>query len=79
MNQITYLLELKSQIKSYKDFVPLTTDNDSMIKLMHEIHRLKLLIDKIEALDIDQLAEEIDIVIQEKSSKINYIFMVCKL
>jgi hypothetical protein len=72
MNLITYKSELEEQIKSYKDFVPFTKDNESMFKLMREIHRLVLLVDKIKEMNFDQLTAEFDVEIKQRSSIINY-------
>lgn len=72
MNLITYKSELEEQIKNYKDFVPFTKDNESMFKLMREIHRLVLLVDKIKEMNFDQLTAEFEVEIKQRSSIINY-------
>lgn len=72
MNLITYKSELEEQIKNYKDFIPFTKDNESMFKLMREIHRLVLLVDKIKEMNFDQLTAEFDVEIKQRSSIINY-------
>lgn len=72
MNLITYLSELEEQIKSYKEFIPLTNDNDSMLILMREIYRLILLTDKIKELNFNELTIEFEVEIKQRSSRINY-------
>lgn len=72
MNLITYLSELEEQIKSYKEFIPLTNDNDSMLILMREIYRLILLTDKIKELNFNELTKEFEVEIKQRSSRINY-------
>lgn len=73
MNLITYLSELEEQIKSYKEFIPLTNDNDSMLILMREIYRLILLTDKIKELNFNELTKEFEVEIKQRSSRINWI------
>lgn len=72
MNLITYKSKLEEQIKDYKDFIPFTKDHKSMFKLMREIHRLSLLVDMIKEMNFDQLTNEFDIEIKQRSSIINY-------
>lgn len=72
MNFITYKSELEEQIKNYKDFIPLTKDNNTMFKLMREIHKLALLVDKIKEMNFDQLTVEFEVQIHQRSSLINY-------
>lgn len=72
MNFITYKSEIEDQIKNYKDFIPFTKDNDSMFKLMREIHRLALLVDKIKEMNFDQLTNVFEVQIHQRSSIINY-------
>jgi|GEM_PF-3096050 len=72
MNLITYKSELEEQIKNYKDFVPFKKDNESMFKLMREIHRLALLSDKIKEMNFNQLTTEFEVEIKQRSSIINY-------
>lgn len=43
-----------------------------MFKLMREIHRLVLLVDKIKEMNFDQLTDEFDVEIKQRSSIINY-------
>lgn len=72
MNYITYKSEIEEQIKAYKDFIPLTNDNDSMFKLMREIYRLVLQVDKIKEMNFHQLTDEFEVEIKQRSSIINY-------
>ena len=78
MNLITYKSELEQQIDGYKNFVPLTKDYDSMFKLMREIHRLALLVNKIKDMNFEQLTTEFDVEITQRSSFINYPKMMFK-
>lgn len=72
MNSITYKSELEDQIKNYKDFIPFTKDYESMFKLMREIHRLVLIVNKIKKMNFDQLTTEFEFEIKQRSSIINY-------
>ena len=72
MDIITYKSEIERQVKIYKDFIPYTKDNDSMFKLMREIHRLVLIVNKIKEMNFDQLTTELDVKIMQRSSIINY-------
>jgi hypothetical protein len=67
-----YKSELEEQIKNYKDFIPFTKDNNRMFKLMREMHRLALLVDKIKEMNLDQLTAEFEVEIKQRSSIINY-------
>ena len=60
MNCIIYKSEIENQIKYYKDFIPLSKDNNSMFRLMREIHRLALLTDTIKEMNFDQLTSEFE-------------------
>ncbi len=72
MNAIIHKSEIEEQIKNYKDFIPLTKDNDSMFKLMREIHRLVNINTKIKAMNFDQLTTEFEVQINVRSSIFNY-------
>ena len=72
MNLITYKSELEKQIDCYKNFVPLTKDYDSMFKLMREIHRLALLVNKIKEMNFDHLTSELNAQIMNRGSIINF-------
>ncbi len=72
MNAIIHKSEIEEQIKNYKDYIPLTKDNDSMFKLMREIHRLVNINTKIKAMNFDQLTTEFEVQINVRSSIINY-------
>ena len=43
-----------------------------MFKLMREIHRLVLIVNKIKEMNFDQLTTELDVKIMQRSSIINY-------
>lgn len=72
MNHIKQCGFLKSQLKSYKDFMPFCPD-ETLPKLVEEILKLHHRIEKIKQLKYSQLLEEVHHHFEMRESKSNYI------
>ena len=72
MNHITQKNRLEEQLKSYKDFMPYCR-NDDLQKLLSEMYKISLRIDKIREMSFDKMLEEVPVQYVTKQSKINYL------
>lgn len=74
MNFIQYKVILDQQILDYKNFIPLTENNDGMLKLMKEIYKLYLAVEKIEEMNFQTLTTEVKFDNLQRWSKSNNLF-----
>lgn len=71
MNAITQKNRLEMRLKDYKDFIPLCP-NDSLPKLLSEMYKITMRIDKIREMTFEKMCEEVPCQYETKQSKINY-------
>lgn len=71
MNHITQMNLLEKKLKSYKDFVPLCS-NDDLPKLMAEIQRTINRISTIRNMGVKNMMEEVVVYYETKQSKLNF-------
>ena len=71
MNAITQRNRLESQLKSYKDFVPFCPA-DGLLKLMSEMARIYLRIEKLREYSEGELSQEVPFYFETKQSKTNF-------
>lgn len=71
MNAITQRNKLEVQLKSYKDFVPFCPA-DGLLKLMSEMARIYLRIEKLKEYSESQLSQEVSFYYERKQSKSNF-------
>lgn len=71
MNAITQRNRLESQLKSYKDFVPFCPA-DGLLKLMGEMARIYLRIEKLREYSEGELYQEVPFYFETKQSKTNF-------
>ena len=71
MNHVTQLRNLKKELKSYIDFMPLCPDYNRL-KLMREIYKIMMRIDKINDLMVDELVQNVVFYYETKQSKMNF-------
>lgn len=71
MNCITQKNRLEMRLKDYKEFMPYCP-NDSLPKLLSEMYKISLRIDKIREMSFEKMLEEVPVQYETKQSKINY-------
>lgn len=71
MNAITQKNRLEMRLKDFKNFVPYCP-NDSLQKLLSEMYKITMQIDKIREMTFEKMCEEVHFQYETKQSKINY-------
>lgn len=71
MNHIRQRNLLEERLKSYKDFMPLCS-NDAMPKLLQEMNRIHARIETIKEYTLDQLVQPVTVQYETKQSKLNF-------
>lgn len=71
MNHISQRNALEKQLKSYKDFMPLCS-NDAMPKLISEMTKIYNRIETIKGYSLDKLVQPVAFQYETKQSKMNF-------
>jgi len=71
MNAITQRNKLEVQLRNYKDYVPFCSA-DGLLKLMGEMARIYLRIEKLKEYSESKLKAEVPFYYETKQSKINF-------
>lgn len=71
MNAISQRNKLEIQLKGFKDFVPFCP-SDGLLKLMSEMARIYLRIEKLREYSEGELSQEVPFYFETKQSKINF-------
>lgn len=71
MNHITQRNQLETQLKSYKDFMPLCPP-DSLPKLVNEMMKIHCRLEKIREFTMEELVLKVDYQYETKQSKANF-------
>jgi len=71
MNHITQRNQLETQLKSYKDFMPLCP-GDSLPKLVNEMMKIHCRLEKIREFTMEELVLKVDYQYETKQSKANF-------
>ena len=71
MNHISQRNALEKQLKNYKDFMPLCS-NDALPKLINEMTKIHNRIETIKGYSLEKLVKPIEFQYETKQSKMNF-------